>query len=61
VCCLNSDGQFLGNRVQKHCNEHYQDSGGGVDSVIAKHHGVGGYVDTCNNTIYSYVVEVVNI
>jgi len=43
--CLYSGGPFLGNRVQKYCQVHYQDGGGGVAMVIAKHFGVDGDLD----------------
>jgi len=49
VCCLSSDGQFLVNSIQKHCQAHYQDGGGSVDSIIAEEHGVCGDLNACNN------------
>jgi len=49
VCCLNSYGQFPGNRVQKHCQERYQNGGGDVALVIAKDSGVGDDLDGCSN------------
>jgi len=50
VCCLNSDGQFPRNGIQKHRQGHYQHGGGGVAPVIAKHCCVSGDLDGCNHT-----------